>query len=881
MWQKIGNIVLRNRLFIIAVILLLTVFFGYFALTNLKIDNKYGNTLPKDSEVQMQYLKFKEQFGEDGSTLVIAIDNKKLYTEKNFKKWKELGDSILKMDGVLSVISEATLFTINDNKADEKFEAKKIYSDPTFTEKSIDSIRREVKKNPIYDHLLYNDSTHISLMMIGLDENYLADQTKQDFVLALEKFADTYEKELGHMHFAGLPHIRIVIGKRIVNEMLLFIGLALVASCVLIYYFFRSFKVVMICVAVIVISVIWALGTIGLFDFKLSVMMALIPPLMIVVGVPNSVFFYTRFHQEYRISRNKIRATSSMIKKIGGATFLTNLTTAIGFCTFTSSEKLMEFGIISSLNIMVVFVLSLCLIPIAISYSADPKERHLAHLDRESSTKMLDIIVNLVTHHRTAIYVVSIILSVIFILGSLKIKATGNLTSDLPKSDQILKDLKYVEKSFGGTIPFEILVNYKTPGRLFKNETLEKIESVQNMIYNDSLFSKSLSYVDFLKVINMAMYDNDPEYYRIISNRDKLKLKKYIEKFDITNANGAAFSLKELIDTLNTTIRIRTQMKDLGSAEVRDKVEIIKGKIDSILNPDKKELERLYGLVESGKQEYIDSILGNYSYVQNSLTHQISSGNDELQYQFDMNPEKIKEYYSKPYFNRKLRAALDSEYYDSAVTGTSVVAAEGTKYLFINMVESIVFAIITISALMSLLFNSWKMTVISMIPNIIPLIFIAGFMGFFHVDLKPSTLLVFGIALGITVDNAILFLAKYRQEMRTRKWDIKYTIIKSLRETGLGIVYTSIVLFFGFSMFYFSQFGGTKAMGMLVSLAILVGTFTNVLILPSLLLSLEKYVTSESFNEPYFEIYDEEEDIELDNLQVREEEESDDIDKLN
>ncbi|MBN9292466.1 MAG: MMPL family transporter [Flavobacteriia bacterium] len=881
MWQKIGNIVLRNRLFIIAVILLLTVFFGYFALTNLKIDNKYGNTLPKDSEVQMQYLKFKEQFGEDGSTLVIAIDNKKLYTEKNFKKWKELGDSILKMDGVLSVISEATLFTINDNKADEKFEAKKIYSDPTFTEKSIDSIRREVKKNPIYDHLLYNDSTHISLMMIGLDENYLADQTKQDFVLALEKFADTYEKELGHMHFAGLPHIRIVIGKRIVNEMLLFIGLALAASCVLIYYFFRSFKVVMICVAVIVISVIWALGTIGLFDFKLSVMMALIPPLMIVVGVPNSVFFYTRFHQEYRISRNKIRATSSMIKKIGGATFLTNLTTAIGFCTFTSSEKLMEFGIISSLNIMVVFVLSLCLIPIAISYSADPKERHLAHLDRESSTKMLDIIVNLVTHHRTAIYVVSIILSVIFILGSLKIKATGNLTSDLPKSDQILKDLKYVEKSFGGTIPFEILVNYKTPGRLFKNETLEKIESVQNMIYNDSLFSKSLSYVDFLKVINMAMYDNDPEYYRIISNRDKLKLKKYIEKFDITNANGAAFSLKELIDTLNTTIRIRTQMKDLGSAEVRDKVEIIKGKIDSVLNPDKKELERLYGLVESGKQEYIDSILGNYSYVQNSLTHQISSGNDELQYQFDMNPEKIKEYYSKPYFNRKLRAALDSEYYDSAVTGTSVVAAEGTKYLFINMVESIVFAIITISALMSLLFNSWKMTVISMIPNIIPLIFIAGFMGFFHVDLKPSTLLVFGIALGITVDNAILFLAKYRQEMRTRKWDIKYTIIKSLRETGLGIVYTSIVLFFGFSMFYFSQFGGTKAMGMLVSLAILVGTFTNVLILPSLLLSLEKYVTSESFNEPYFEIYDEEEDIELDNLQVREEEESDDIDKLN
>lgn len=871
MWQKIGNIILRNRLFIITVILLLTAVFGYFAVTKIKIDNKYGNTLPKDAEVQIQYLKFKENFGEDGSTLVIAIDNKKLYTEKNFKKWKELGDSILKMDGVLSVISEATLFTINDNAQEERFEAKKIYSDPTFTEKSIDSIRKEVKKNPIYDHLLYNDSTHISMMMIGLDEEFLADQKKQNFVLELENFATTYENDLGHMHFAGLPHIRIVIGKLIINEMILFIGLSLVASCVLIYYFFRSFKVVLISAAVILISVVWALGTIGLFEFKLSVMMALIPPLMIVVGVPNVVFFYTRFHQEYRISRSKIRAVSSMVKKVGGATFLTNLTTAIGFCTFTSSEKLMEFGIIAALNIMVVFVLSICLIPIAISYSADPKEKHLAHLDKESSTKMLDIIVNLVTHHRKAIYIGSVILVVISLIGALNIKATGNLTSDLPSDDPIIQDLKYVENSFGGTIPFEVVVDYKTSGRLFKNETLDKIEQIQTLIYNDTLYSKSLSYVDILKVINMAMNDNNPEYFKIISNRDKLKLKRYMEKFDISSANGAGgFSLKELVDTNNTMIRIRTQMKDISSADVRDHVEIVKAGIDSILNPNKKDIERLYTKVEKNKTQYIDSILDNYNNVRNALTYIISNGNADLQYEFDMNPDKVKEYYKKPYFKNNLRAAIDNEYYGVTLTGTSVVAAEGTKYLFVNMMESIGFAILTISALMSLLFNSWKMTIISMIPNIIPLVCIAGFMGFFKVDLKPSTLLVFGIALGITVDNAILFLAKYRQEMRTRKWDIKYTIIKSLRETGLGIIYTSIAIFCGFSMFYFSKFGGTQAMGMLTSLAILVGTFTNLLILPALLLSLEKYVTNESFNEPYFEIYDEEEDIELDNLMVQE-----------
>lgn len=874
MWQKIGNIALRNRFFVILVILLFTVFFGYFMLTNLKIDNKYGNTLPEDSEIQHQYLQFKEQFGEDGSTLVIAIKNKKLYTEKNFKKWKELGDSILKMDGVLNVVSEATLFTLKDNAAAQKFEIKKIYSDPTFTEKSIDSIKREIKKNPIYNNLLYNDSTHVSLMMIGLDESYLSDQVKQKFVLKLEQLAESYEPSLGKMHFAGLPHLRVITGKRIVNEMVIFIGLSLFASCALIYYFYRSFRIILICLSIISISVVWALGMIGLFNYRLSIMMALIPPLLVVISVPNSVLFFTVYHQEYLKSNNKIRAISTMVRKMGGETFLTNLTTAVGFVTFTSSEKLMEFGVISSINIMVVFLLSILIIPIALSYTTAHKDKHVAHLSRKSSTVVLETIINLVKNHRRAIYISSAVLTVVFVYGAFQIQATGNITSDMPKNDPILKDLKFVENAFGGSIPFEILIDYKERGRLFKNETLEKVEAVQNKLYADSLFSKSLSYVDFVKVINMSMYDNNPEEFKLVSNRDKLKLKGYIEKFDMTSANGSSLSLKELIDTAHTTVRIRTQMKDLTSSDVRDKVERIRFEIDSILNPNKSEIERYYAFIKKGKNNYIDSLLGNYVYIQNAVSAQISNGDKNLQYEFDMNPDKIKDYYGKPYFKNKLRAAIDNEYYGSVITGTSVVAAEGTKYLFINMLESTVIAILAISALMFFLFNSWRMTIISMVPNIIPLLFVAGFMGFLNVTLKPSTLMVFGVALGITVDSAIILLAKYRQELRNKFNPSPEPVIQSLRETGLGIVYSSVINFFGFGMFCFSQFGGTKAMGLLVSLAILVGAVTNILLLPSLLMSLEKFAITKSFKEPYFEIYDEEEDIELDNLQVLSDESS-------
>jgi predicted RND superfamily exporter protein len=868
MWNSLASLILRNRLLILSVISVLTVVFGYFALTNLKVDNRYGNTLPKDSPVQLDYQKFKEQFGEDGSTLVIAIKSDSLHTETNFKKWLELGKKIRKLDGVENVISEATLFTITNNVKQKKFEINRIFSDTTFREKSIDSIKREIRRNPVYQNMLYNDAEKVSLLMIGMNEKCLADKKRSKVIFQIEEIAESYSKYFGKPHFAGLPHMRIVIGKRIVNEMYIFLGLSILASSILLYVFFRSLRVVMQCNLVVFVSVIWALGSIAMFDFKLSIMMALIPPLLIVIGVPNCVFLITRYHQEYVRFNNKTRALFTMIRRIGSVTFLTNLTTAVGFCTFTSSESLAHFGIISSLNIMLVFVLSICIIPIIASFSKPPKPRHLKHLYTVYSQGFIEYIVVIITKHRKWVYMASVILVLISIFGMTKIIATGNVTSDLPKDDPILLDLKFIEKNFGGAIPFEVTINYKRKGRLFSNETLNKVDEIQMLFASDTMFSKSLSMVNFLKAINMAYYGNNPDQYKLISNKDKLRLKKYFDKFDPSSLNGGNLSLKNLVDTLHTTLRIRMQMKDLGSYKVADKVDSLRLKVDEILNPDKQNLERLYTKITNGNNDAIDSLIYEYPSVFNNLTALIANGNADLQMAFDMDPEKINAYKSKSNFKGLIRKAIDQDYYDLTFTGTSVVVSEGTRYLFINLVQSLVFAIISIALLMAFLFRSFTIILISMIPNIIPLLFTAGIMGYFQIPLKPSTLLVFGIALGITVDNAILFLAKYRQELKQHTWDVKYAILHSLRETGLGIFYTSVILFFGFIMFVFSQFGGTKGLGLLVSITILVGMATNLIILPSLLLSLEKKVITKSFQEPYFDIYDEETDYDADKLEI-------------
>lgn len=871
MWNRIANIILRNRFLILAFHALLTVLCGYYTITSLKIDNKYGNMLPRDTEAQKTYMSFKEMFGEDGSTLVIAIKDDSLYTKRDFRRWKELGDSILKIPGVLAVTSEAHLFHINNNIEKHIFDFRPIFYDTTYHDKSIKQIKEEARLYPLFDNILYNPKTNVSLMMVKLEEKFLLDRKKQNVVIDIEKLAESYAREFGQPHFAGLPHMRVLIGKRVLNEMYIFIGLSVIVSSLLMYFFFRSIRVTIICNLVVLVTVVWSLGTIGMFGYNLSIIMALIPTLMIVIGIPNCIYLYNKYHQEYRTHRNKAKALHRTIKKTGVAMFLTNVTTALGFITFlfTNSEKFYEFGVISTINIMLCYIVSVCLIPIFASFSKSPPDRHLRHLDRKYAVSLLERIVKITATKRRWVYWISTVVIVVSTFGVYKIKVTGNLTGDLPDNDPILKDIKFMEKNFGGAVPFEIMINYKEQGRLFSKskKTMQKVEEVQLMLAEDSLFAKSISIVDLLKVVNMAYHNNNENYYKIASQRDMLSLKKYFE--NINNSGSSSFSLKELVDTSNYVLRVRTQMKDIGSYEVGDKVELIKRKIDTIMNPDKADIERLYKKAASGKKKYYDSLLETYPSIYNAVTAELSNGSDKKQLAFDSDPELVKKYISKKGFDKTMRTAIDHEYYDVKLTGTSVVASEGTKYLVENLFSSILFAIISIALLMSILFYSVRMVVVSMIPNLIPLVMTAGIMGWFGIPLKPSTLLIFSIALGITVDNTIHFLARYRQELKAKKWDLKECVAISIRETGLSIIYTSVILFFGFIVFVFSQFGGTQALGYLSSLTYLIALFTNMLLLPCLLLSLERRLTTKSFEEPFFELYDEEEDIDLGLLEVR------------
>ena len=568
-----------------------------------------------------------------------------------------------------------------------------------------------------------------------------------------------------------------------------------------------------------------------------------------------------------------MKALTRVIKKIGTATFLTNLTTALGFLTFisTNSPKLMEFGICAALNIILVFVISISILPIFLSYSSSPKRKHLKHLERKLSVGLLNNLINITKNYRPAVYVVTISVIVLSIVGMLQINATGNLTGDLPKDHQISKDFNFIQDNFGGSVPFEILVEYKEKSRLSKASTLRKIEAIQSLYKEDTLFARFVSYIDFLKAANMAYNDNDSSQFILVTNKRKLAaIKKYVDNSIELNSGNSGIALNELVDTNNMVMRIRSQMKDIGSYEVDDKATIMRVQIDSILNPNRTEIEGYFVQYSNeGDIQYIDSILANSTAIYNALTSTIAKDDEDLQFAFDSDPTLIKTYYKKADFKENLRTAIDNEYFGLTITGTSIVASNGTQYMVINLFTSLLFAIIAIAILMAILFRSMRMVLVSLIPNFIPLLFTGGIMGWFGIPLKPSTLLVFSIAFGISVDDTIHYLAKYRQELKSQQWDLKECVVMAIREAGLGMFYTSIVLFCGFSMFAFSEFGGTQALGMLVSLTLLVAMITNLVILPSLLLSLERRLTTKSFEEPYFDTYAEESDLDWGNLEIK------------
>lgn len=799
MWDKIAHIIIRHRVTWLIIVGVITLGMGFMA-KGLKPTYKFSAPIPEKDVSYQDFKKFNDLFKGDGNLTVLGFKDSSAFEPENFKLWIELIDSITAVHGVDGVLAYHKLQKISYNKTGDHFEFQPIDDVYALQSKAdINGFLDEIKQYPFYSGLLYNPKSGAVITAISLNKAVLDTKGRETTASEISRFIQRFEEKTGiDIRQSGMPHIRIQNSIKIKDEIGIFIGLAMLVTSIIMFLFFRSFSATIFSVLVVGIGVVWSMGTMALLGYNITILSAMIPPLIIVIGIPNCIFLLNKYHYEYQEHGQKILALKRVIQKVGKASFMTNLTTAAGFGTFilTGNQMLIEFGVIAFMNIILVFIISLIVIPSVYTGLKPPKAKHLRHLKRRWMNYIIRWMVEVVQFYKPAVYIVTGVILVIGIIGITRIQTSGTLTDDIPKDDQLYLDMHFMESEFKGVLPFEILVDTKKKGGVLKLSTLKKIDKLQEKINTYPDLAKPKSLIDVLKFSKQAYFNGKPKFYSLPSRFEKDWILGAIKNTKLEGEDNSPmkFDMNELVDSTMQIARVSMLVKDVGAVRMQE--------------------------IKQALQEDINTI-------------------------------------------------FPKERYEVIMTGSAVMYYKGTEYLVNNLYQSLGLAIVIIAFLMAFMFQSWRMVLVSLLPNLLPLILTAGIMGYAGIVIKPSTVLVFSIAFGISIDDTIHFLAKYRQELGNKRWNLKSAIIAAVRETGVSMIYTSIVLFFGFSIFTASSFGGTVALGMLVSISLLIAMLSNLILLPTLLMSLDAILSKKILKEPYFETWDEEEDIDFDALKIK------------
>ncbi len=781
-WNTVASFILRNRILLLVLILIATVFLST-QWQKMRFSYTEANLLPDEHEINLEYKKFLEVFGDEGNLIVIATEDQALFSPEKFSAWNKLATDLEKYDEVELSIGLHNLQRLTKVDDPKGFELTTLLD--TFVEG--DSIKLQAFQSflfndlPFYEGLVYSKKSNVIQTAVYLKKEIVNERERKEFVLdELLPLLKNFQVESGiSIHVSGMPYIRTLNSQNIIDEIQWFVGAALLVTSLIFFFFFRSFRATLISMITVVIGVMWAFGFLGLFGYEITVLTAIIPPLIIVIGIPNCIFLINKYQQEIKNHGNQAKSLQRVITKVGNATLMTNVTTASGFATFifTRSELLKEFGVVASINIIAIFLLSLLIIPIVYSYMPPPKEKHLRHLGKKWIEYFVEWMVNGVKFRRITIYITSVTLLVLSIIGIYMIRISGSLLEDMPQEAAFFKDIRFFEDEFDGIMPLEIMIDAKKEKSVTKLSLIKKMETLQQFIEEEPNLSKPISIVDLAKYTKQTYYNHNPKYFQLPTSQEQNFLLPYLKSLEDVQGN-----LLSVVDSTGRYARMTVFMKDVGTDEM-DKIEAnILPQINKLFPPDR---------------------------------------------------------------------------FEVTLTGKALIFQKGTRYLVNNLILSLGLAVLLIAVFMAWMFRSFKMIIISLVPNLLPLLMTAGMMGFLGIPIKPSTILVFSIAFGISVDDTIHFLAKYRQELKQNHWKIRRSVYPALRETAVSMFYTSIVLFFGFSVFMISSFGGTVALGGLVSATLLFAMLANLLLLPSLLLSLDRSIANkETLKEPQIKIID-------------------------
>jgi len=806
MWSRIADSIIKFRLPLMSGIVVITIAMGYYA-SRVEMSYDFGRAVPPQDPDMVFLNKFRQQFGEDGNMVAIGLRDSAVYQVQNFERLRQLSLRLRAIEGVNEVLSLPRMKIILKDTANQRFFLWPLFPDTLQTQRQLDSLLSVAHNQKFYSGQLVNMTNGSTMMLISVEKEYANSAKRVKLTQDLQQVGKEFTDQTGiNLRYAGLPFIRAVVAEQVRKELSLFLYLSAIVTGAIMLIFFRSIRAVIFSMIMIGVLVIWTLGTITLLGFKITLLSGLIPPVIVTIGITNAIYLLNKYHVEYTKQKDKMQAIRVVVQKMGLATFLTNLTVAIGFLTLLSTDILVlrEFGIVAGINILALFFVSLVMIPGILSWLPEPSSKHLRHLNFRILGAFVSGIDLLVHRHRPWIYTATLAITFFAAVGMLRLHSVSFMVDDIPEESQIKRDLKFFESNFSGVMPLEIVVDIdsKRKRQLLDVNNLKAIDDFEKSLDSITVTSRPVSIVSLVKAAKQAFYNNNPERYTLPTKTEAGFILRYMK-----GQSDSSGLVKSFVDSSFNKMRISMQMADVGSL-----------RMDSLINQ----------IIQPKADALVTSLKSN------------------------------------------LKSAKDSVHV--SVTGSSKIFIKGNKFLINNLSESLVLAFILITLSMAMLFANARMIIISLIPNLIAMMITAGLMGYLDIPLKASTALIFSITFGISVDNSIRFLAKYRQELLAGEFFVPRAVSESILETGKSIIYTSVALFAGFIIFAFSDFGGTIALGILTSTTLLISMFTNLILLPALIMTFDKPNKEsqkrliDDFDSSF---YGEEEDEEIDLTKIR------------
>lgn len=761
MWNKIADYILKHRVLNLVITSILLIFLGLEA-AKVKMGHDLVNTLPETDSTMVVYRQFLDKYGKDGRSIFVGMCDENIFDLEHFQDYYDLNEKIRAIPGVMECLSVTRAYNIVKNDSTGKFTLAQVVNRRPESQAEVDSIKNVIESLAMYDGLLFNSEKHYTMMLLTLDDDHANLSVRRELTDALTSFLDEYSVAHGvEIHISGMPYIREITTQKMVKEIAGFTVLSIIVAGLILYLYFRSWRPLVSVVTIVVLSVIYMFGIMALLDFDVTILTGVLPPLLIIIGVENSIFMLNKYHREYDACHDKIQALKNVIVRIGPANFLTNTTTAVSFASFiiTRNGLLVPFGILASICIMMTYVMTMVLLPTFFSYQKKPEGKSVNYMNSPKINYIMDKVSTFVLRKKRVIYAVLVVLMVVCAIGALRISTSGRVVDDIAKSDKLYKDIMFFEDNVGGVMPFEISIDTRKPKGILNATFVRKVQQLEDTLARYPEFSEPLSIAEVVKFARQGFYNGKPEHFKIPNGNELGFIMKYVPE---TNGGEMPGIVRQYMDKDMQCTRVSVQMANVTTPEIDAICKSLKPKIDKIFPKDK---------------------------------------------------------------------------YDTVMTGSAMVTLQGTNYLIVNLLYSLFLAFLVIALLMAITFHKFKMVVISLIPNLIPLLFTAGFMGYCGIPLKMSTILVFSIALGIGVDNTIHYLARYRLQMKMNNNDIKKSVMAAILETGPSMIYSASILICGFLIFAFSSFGGTKIVGFLVPFTLLVALITNILVLPALVLT--------------------------------------------